>query len=89
MIKILLIAEILSTSASTGKKYNFYFPTISIKGMTVGKKEFALKNYSLVEDINNKLISAVHYLKKDSKGFFSKEFLEKKRIKMILNFLMK
>ena len=46
--------------------------------MTVGKKEFALKNYSLVEDINNKLISAVHYLKKDSKGFFKGIFGKKK-----------
>jgi hypothetical protein len=71
---------------STGEIYNFYFPTISIKGTTVGKKEFALKNYSLVEDVNNKLISAVHYLKKDSKGFFKGIFGKKKNKENAIKF---
>ena len=61
----------------TGEVYYFYFPDINIKGTTMGKKEFNVKHYGLVEDVNNKFTSVVDY-SKDSKGFFKGIFGKKK-----------
>jgi hypothetical protein len=61
-----------------GRRYEYYFPQINIKGTTIGKRLFNIKHSALITDRYSNLCSIMQF-NPDEKGFFSSIFSSKQK----------